>query len=89
VEPKFKPAPSALPEPLDEGIVERFVAGAPRRTLRARDPRREKPTSGINLRLNDYELELVRRVAAAEGKSIQRTIKELLIPALEARARAG
>ena len=44
-----------------------------------------KPTSGINLRLNEYQLALLRFVAKHEDRSQQRVTKRMLIPALEAR----
>lgn len=46
-----------------------------------------KALSGINLRLNDYERELLRVLAEADQRSIQQTIKRLLIPAAEAAAK--
>lgn len=45
-----------------------------------------KPLSGINLRLNDYERELLRFLAESDQRSIQQTIKRLLVPAAEAAA---
>lgn len=47
-----------------------------------------KPLSGINLRLNDYEHQLLKFLAEADDRSIQQTIKRLLIPAAEAAAAA-
>ena len=49
------------------------------------DPK-AKPTSGINLRLNEYQLALLRFVAMHEDRSQQQVTKRLLIPGLEARA---
>ncbi len=46
-----------------------------------------KPISGINLRLNDYEHELLRYLADVDSRSIQQTIKRLLLPAAEAAVR--
>ena len=49
------------------------------------DPK-AKPTSGINLRLNEYQLALLRFVAEHEDRSQQQVTKRMLVPALEARA---
>lgn len=46
------------------------------------DPR-AKPTTGLNLRLNDYQLELIRQLAAREDRSMQQVIRRTLIPAVE------
>ena len=48
------------------------------------DPK-AKPTSGINLRLNEYQLALLRFVAEHEDRSQQQVTKRMLIPALEAK----
>ena len=45
-----------------------------------------KPLSGINLRLNEYEHELLKFLAESDDRSIQQTIKRLLIPAAESAA---
>lgn len=47
----------------------------------------EKPSSGINLRLNNYEFELLRFLAEADQRSMQQIIKRMLIPAAEAAAK--
>jgi hypothetical protein len=47
-----------------------------------------KPLSGINLRLNEYEHKLLKFLAASDDRSIQQTIKRLLIPAAESAAAA-
>ncbi len=47
------------------------------------DPK-AKPTCGLNLRLNDYQLELIRSMAEREERSMQQVVKRMLIPALEA-----
>ena len=49
------------------------------------DPK-AKPTSGINLRLNEYQLALLRFVAEHEDRSQQQVTKRMLVPSLEARA---
>ena len=67
-----------------------FVQG----TLHEKDPGlpwvglepKAKPTSGINLRLNEYQIALLRFVAKHEDRSQQQVTKRMLIPALEARA---
>ena len=46
------------------------------------DPK-AKPTYGINVRLNEYQLELIRRACEKEERSQQQVIKRILIPALE------
>ena len=70
-----------VPEPVisEATAVVEPAAVAPATSL-ARDA---KPTNGINLRLNDYELDLVRTLAKREDRSMQKTIKRILIPALE------
>ena len=89
---KFKPKPSAdLRSDLDPKAVEQFASGAGTRSLEtlpwaALDPK-AKPTSGINLRLNDYELAVLRFLAEAEDRSIQKTIKRLLMANAEAEAK--
>ena len=91
---KFKSKP-ALPELPNEGEIARFAAGAETKTAQAdssstlpwegRD-KNARPLSGINLRLNDYEHELLRHLADLDRRSLQQTIKLLLIPAAEAAA---
>ena len=46
------------------------------------DPK-AKPTCGLNLRLNEYQLELIRKMADQEERSMQQIVKRMLIPALE------
>ena len=48
----------------------------------AHDPK-AKPTCGLNLRLNEYQLELIRSMAEREERSMQQIVKRMLIPALE------
>lgn len=45
-----------------------------------------RPHSGINLRLNNYEHELLKALADDDERSLQQTIKRLLIPSAEAAA---
>lgn len=47
------------------------------------DPK-AKPTCGLNLRLNEYQLDLIRSMAEREERSMQQIVKRMLIPALEA-----
>ena len=42
-----------------------------------------KPTNGVNLRLNDYQLTLLRYVAKHEDRSQQQILRRHLIPLLE------
>lgn len=41
----------------------------------------ERPTRGINVRFNEYELALLRHIAKTQGRSIHQVIKRLLVPA--------
>lgn len=43
------------------------------------------PSKGFNVHLNGYEFGFLRYVAEGEGRSAQKTIKRLLVPALEAK----
>lgn len=72
--------PSALPAPT------MAIVGAPLPWDKL--DKNAKPLSGINLRLNEYEHELLKFLAEADDRSIQQTIKRLLIPAAEAQAAA-
>jgi hypothetical protein len=47
---------------------------------RSLDPE-QRPTRGINVRFNDYELALLRHLAEAQDRSMIQTIKRLLLPA--------
>jgi hypothetical protein len=65
--------------------VEQFVSGAGTRQVETRpwaelDPD-AKPSRAITLRLNEYELAILRAAAKKERRSVQSTIKVLLIPA--------
>ena len=98
---KAKPALlQALPNLPDPDDVARFAAGAGTRNVEPNDvtpaelgqlpwerlDRAGKPISGLNLRLNGYEHELLKYLAESGQRSIQQTIKRLLIPAAEAAA---
>lgn len=42
-----------------------------------------RPITGLNLRLNEYEHELLKQLAKREDRSLQWTVKKLLIAAAE------
>lgn len=79
-EPAIEPAAEA---PTSARRSRRTVDDAPWEKL----DRGARPLSGINVRLNDYEHELLKHLAAADARSLQQTIKRLLIPAAESAAR--
>lgn len=88
---KFKRKSSPTSPDPDE--VKRFAAGASKRSSKSRpwdglDPK-DRPTSGLNLRLNEYELAMLRYLSEAKDRSIQKTIKRILVPALEAECKSG
>ncbi|NOU29746.1 MAG: hypothetical protein HOO96_17715 [Polyangiaceae bacterium] len=94
----------ALPDLPDPADVARFAAGAGTRTVEPaalpemtvvpsvppweKLDKDAKPLSGLNLRLNAYEHELLKFLAESDDRSIQQTIKRLLIPAAESAAAA-
>ncbi len=47
------------------------------------DPKAD-PSRGLNVRLNDFELELVRYLSKVEDRSMQKVIRRLIIPAVRA-----
>lgn len=72
--------------PASHDNPETFIAGAERDDLeRPWDAWNKKavPRTTFNLRLNDYELTLLRWLAEQRDESMQRVAKRLLIPALE------
>ena len=81
---KSKPKPVLT----DLRKVEEFVAGAVPKKAPAKPPAKldpdAPPAHAMTLRLNEYELELLREVASKERRSVQNTIKILLIPAARA-----
>ena len=101
---KFKSKPEVLRALPDPDEVARFAAGADTRTVEPNAPapamsvvhsppwetldKDAKPLSGINLRLNEYEHELLKFLAEQDQRSLQQTIKRLLIPAAESAAEA-
>jgi hypothetical protein len=90
VEPE--PVAAAKPEPVVKPIALTQLPPRPAatvavatgacRTEPAHDPT-AKPNTGLNLRLNDYQLELIRELAAREERSMQQVIRRTLIPAIE------
>jgi hypothetical protein len=66
-------------------VSESLFPAAPARGHRAtEDPRKsEVPRYTFNLRLNDYELELLRTLAEERRESMQKIVKAGLIPYLE------
>lgn len=96
---KFKPRPSTLPDlPALPNVddVARFAAGAETRSTQStptmperpweRFDKHARPMTGLNVRLNEYEHELLKQLAKKEDRSLQWTIKKLLIVAAEAAA---
>lgn len=66
---------------------EEFVRGA---TTHAENTKKEKnldrkakPTYGINLRFNEYQMDLIRKVCEQEERSQQYVLKRIIIPVLE------
>lgn len=87
---KFKPTPKpASAEP--ETKVESFIKAAETRSLEPMTPAslwaeldpNAKPTTGINLRLNQYQLERLRELARQEDRSIQYIVRKLLFSAVD------
>jgi hypothetical protein len=85
----------ALPELPNVDDVARFAAGAETRSTATtasnaapweRLAKDDRPHSGVNLRLNGYEHALLKFLAEQDDRSLQQTIKRLLIPAAEAAA---
>ena len=87
-----EPATAAKPEPVAKPIT---ITQLPARPVAAvtvatgacsteptHDPS-AKPNTGLNLRLNEYQLELIRELAAREERSMQQVIRRTLIPAIE------
>jgi len=46
-----------------------------------------KPSTGLSLRLNEYQLNMIRTVASREGQSLQKLLKAILLPEIERRFR--
>ena len=80
--------------------VARFAAGAETRSTTPTAPaapaaparpwerfdKNARPIAGLNVRLNEYEHELLKQLAKKEDRSLQWTVKKLLIAAAEAAA---
>lgn len=84
---------AALPEDRDTVralliAAEALLEDGPARSDVQLDPE-APPTRSFNLRLNDYQLDLIRRVSKMQRRSQMNTIRLLLLPALEAAARGG
>lgn len=83
-----KPVAQAQKLDPDDPKLQAFAKGAKTRTVEAEpgsdlNPK-AKPNRTLTLRLNDYQLELLRRVSEQESRSIQKTIVWHLMPTLEA-----
>ena len=85
---------SAKPQPNNQA-AKKWAAGATVGAAQAETPNpngqlpnydpKAKPSKAFNLRLNDYELQLLRRAAEAEFCSCQALAKRILIRSLEKR----
>lgn len=78
--------PTAATEPIENtGAEISKTRSVPReRRLPTEDPRKhDVPRYTFNLRLNDYELELLRSLAEEQRESMQKIVKNGLIPYLE------
>lgn len=69
-------------EPLKQVKVPAKKTPAKAPAVKGLDPK-AKPSKGLNLRLNEYELALLHKVAVSEDRSVQKVIKRILVPALE------
>ena len=67
----------------DQSELVQCEAKPVKRVTQVGDPK-AKPTCGLNLRLNEYQIELIRSMAEREERSMQQIVKRVLIPALEA-----
>lgn len=81
----------AAPLPSSNAAAREFVEAAKTHSVpkkpsqidwQALDPE-ERPTRGINVRFNEYELALLRHLAKAQDRSIHQVIKRLLVPAAQ------
>ena len=71
----------AVPDQHHTGVIHTDVK--PVQSVSAAHDPRAKPTCGLNLRLNEYQIELIRKMADKEERSMQQIVKRMLIPALE------
>ena len=83
--PKENKVSAVDPEKVAAFVQGALHEGSPDLPWGSLDPK-AKPTSGINLRLNEYQLALLRFVAEHEDRSQQQVTKRMLVPSLEARA---
>jgi len=95
------PAPASIDPPTIEAAVPKTTPSEttmPERSRQAprakrapsEDPRKhDVPRYTFNLRLNDYELELLRSLADEQRDSMQKIVKAGLIPYLEGLRKAG
>ena len=83
--PKENKVSAVDPEKVAAFVQGTLHEGSPNLPWGSLDPK-AKPTSGINLRLNEYQLALLRFVAEHADRSQQQVIKRMLVPSLEARA---
>ena len=83
--PKENTVSEVDPEKVTAFVQGTLHEGSPDLPWGGLDPK-AKPTSGINLRLNEYQLALLRFVAKHEDRSQQQVTKRMLVPSLEARA---
>jgi hypothetical protein len=76
---------ATIDQAIDREKLREFADGATLKTNTAEaalDPD-AKPTRGMNLRLNDYQADLLTRVAKREGRSKQKQIMHVLMSYLE------
>ena len=98
---RFKPAPAPIMQPQQslEPAVQAFISGAATRFPSGIAPAPKGPPwsahdpsaiarKGINLRLNDWELAVLRHASEREGCSIQQVLKAILTPGLQTYTRA-
>ncbi len=86
---KFKARATPLRPVESREDMARFTKGAPERAAAVapsptHDPN-AKPNTGLSLRLNEYQLEMIRDLAKLEQRSIQKLLMGILIPELERR----
>ncbi len=77
-------------QPVDLDALEAFAAGAKHRSATLQDQPpwalhdpEAKPRYNVSVRLNDYQLEMLRYVAKAQDTSQQRILRKYLLPAIE------
>jgi len=89
---RFKPAPTQ-PQPSFDTQVQAFISGSPSSfptPIAIKGPPwvghnpKAIARKGINLRLNDWELAVLRHASESKACSMQQILKEILTPALRA-----